>query len=168
MQVFEKIKVTIDRHSYRITGLHYGGLFIFATFASLLTFVPAVYSWLFYPIGFVSVEMLLAVVLTLLTSIYGFGFIVVITRDELRFYETYCFIPFLKIKEPLNNIFIDGNGPPNAEVIIEWQDDPWAEMGFSDWVAIRKGTDEYHFGTNKNHRELLRKISEGIKMMKSA
>lgn len=171
MKIFDKVWIKPSDNKITISGLYqFGSLLFITTRALIILPLPWIFSLLFYPIDWTNFETWVIIILVLAIITMGFGYKLAICSKQLRFYETYFFFPVLKVKEEIEYVQIkinpEASDQKNVNVIIEYQNDPWSEFGFSDWVQLRKGSKVYDFGTNKNHKELLNEIFKSVEKMK--
>ena len=166
MDIYGQIFTKHFKQNTIIGGLNRTGLYILGFSGTvLMLFIPVFSLWV-YPISILSMEFGIFLLIIGLMTIFGFGHIILISPQSFRLYEFYWFIPVCKINGNINNIQIEHHiveEMTNPDTIrIECQSDPWAELGCSDWVSVKKGKKEYHIGSGENYIQLFQVLKKEI------
>lgn len=101
-------------------------------------------------------------------SIFGNASYLIFTKKYFYFIEFFFLIPKIRIKEKIDEIITLETYPYQKKCVntnIFLANDPWAEMGFSDWVGIKKNDQEFAVGGNNNYIEFFSEIKSSLMKM---
>jgi len=111
-----------------------------------------------------SIESLIALVLGFVIMAVGFGYRVAVSEEYFKLYLTVMFIPYKGFKARTEQVRFDElkDTDSKGSVSIYMDSDPWAEMGFEDWVEVKFEDKKFDIGDNGNYAELYAKIKEVV------
>jgi len=106
---------------------------------------------------------------SMIISCWVFGYGTVIGPRSFTVYYSILFVPVYGLRCSLEKVHFNGYSDSSEEdsdvkqlACIHKDSDPWAEMGFEDWVQINYGKKKLDIGDNENYEELYDKILAAV------
>jgi hypothetical protein len=114
----------------------------------------ALFSWA--SLGLLLFEVLLA--------LGGFGYWITVSQGHFRLVETFLGVPYGGFRANLESVSLDDplSTTQVAEVHVYLEEDPWAEMGFKDWVELLHKGKTYCIAGNSNYAVCYEAITQAI------
>lgn len=110
-----------------------------------------------------SITSLLVFISSLILIAIGYGYRIAISSKQIKVHHTFFLFPFSGIVAELKNVrFKEVDESNHTLFSIYMESDPWADMGFADWVQIKYQGKKMDIGDNENYQELFQKIKQRV------